>query len=185
MNVERHVHFVFSRWTLVLQRRSVSVRRHGRFAGHRSTSLQKSSLTRATTSQRITGLWASWCTSYWRAGEDTNRGGISSVKVLLFSVQQCLCVLSPPFSGPDPMKTYNIILRGIDMIEFPKKITKNAANLIKKLCRQVALCAEELNLTVRSNFIVFIFVSTETTPQRDSETWKMESKTSRSTSKWV
>ncbi|XP_055025746.2 cGMP-dependent protein kinase 1a isoform X1 [Misgurnus anguillicaudatus] len=42
---------------------------------------------------------------------------------------------NPPFSGPDPMKTYNIILRGIDMIEFPKKITKNAANLIKKLCR--------------------------------------------------
>ncbi|XP_074476034.1 protein kinase cGMP-dependent 1b isoform X1 [Sebastes fasciatus] len=42
---------------------------------------------------------------------------------------------SPPFSGPDPMKTYNIILRGIDMIEFPKKITKNAASLIKKLCR--------------------------------------------------
>ncbi|XP_028990296.1 cGMP-dependent protein kinase 1 isoform X2 [Betta splendens] len=42
---------------------------------------------------------------------------------------------SPPFSGPDPMKTYNVILRGIDMIEFPKKITKNAGNLIKKLCR--------------------------------------------------
>ncbi|XP_056146631.1 cGMP-dependent protein kinase 1-like isoform X2 [Lampris incognitus] len=42
---------------------------------------------------------------------------------------------SPPFSGSDPMKTYNIILRGIDMIEFPKKITKNAANLIKRLCR--------------------------------------------------
>ncbi|KAF7203639.1 cGMP-dependent protein kinase 1 isoform X1 [Nothobranchius furzeri] len=42
---------------------------------------------------------------------------------------------SPPFSGPDPMKTYNIILRGIDLIEFPKKVTKNAANLIKKLCR--------------------------------------------------
>nr|XP_020472336.1 cGMP-dependent protein kinase 1-like isoform X2 [Monopterus albus] len=42
---------------------------------------------------------------------------------------------SPPFSGPDPMKTYNVILRGIDMIEFPKKVTKNAANLIKKLCR--------------------------------------------------
>lgn len=35
------------------------------------------------------------------------------------------------------MKTYNIILRGIDMIEFPKKIAKNAANLIKKLCRSV------------------------------------------------
>ncbi|XP_044030890.1 cGMP-dependent protein kinase 1-like [Siniperca chuatsi] len=42
---------------------------------------------------------------------------------------------SPPFTGSDPMKTYNIILRGIDMIEFPKKITKSAANLIKRLCR--------------------------------------------------
>ncbi|XP_056323572.1 LOW QUALITY PROTEIN: cGMP-dependent protein kinase 1-like [Danio aesculapii] len=42
---------------------------------------------------------------------------------------------SPPFSGSDPMKTYNIILRGIDMVEFPKKINKSAANLIKRLCR--------------------------------------------------
>nr|XP_043868592.1 cGMP-dependent protein kinase 1-like [Solea senegalensis] len=42
---------------------------------------------------------------------------------------------SPPFCGSDPMKTYNIILRGIDMVEFPKKITKSAANLIKRLCR--------------------------------------------------
>uniref|UniRef100_A0AAY4BNX2 cGMP-dependent protein kinase n=1 Tax=Denticeps clupeoides TaxID=299321 RepID=A0AAY4BNX2_9TELE len=42
---------------------------------------------------------------------------------------------SPPFTGSDPMKTYNIILRGIDMVEFPKKINKSAANLIKKLCR--------------------------------------------------
>ena len=50
-------------------------------------------------------------------------------------ILKSVCVSSPPFSGPDPMKTYNIILRGIDMIEFPKKITKNAANLIKKLCR--------------------------------------------------
>ncbi|XP_067879215.1 cGMP-dependent protein kinase 1-like isoform X2 [Heterodontus francisci] len=42
---------------------------------------------------------------------------------------------SPPFSGSDPMETYNIILRGIDMVEFPKKISKNAGTLIKKLCR--------------------------------------------------
>lgn len=33
------------------------------------------------------------------------------------------------------MKTYNIILKGIDVIEFPKRITRNAHNLIKKLCR--------------------------------------------------
>ncbi|KAJ8400934.1 hypothetical protein AAFF_G00388910 [Aldrovandia affinis] len=42
---------------------------------------------------------------------------------------------SPPFSGSDPMKTYNVILQGIDMVEFPKKINKSAANLIKRLCR--------------------------------------------------
>ncbi|XP_075312683.1 cGMP-dependent protein kinase 1-like [Odontesthes bonariensis] len=42
---------------------------------------------------------------------------------------------SPPFSGSDPMKTYNIILKGIDMIEFPKRITKSATNLIKRLSR--------------------------------------------------
>ncbi|XP_028409218.1 cGMP-dependent protein kinase 1-like isoform X2 [Dendronephthya gigantea] len=42
---------------------------------------------------------------------------------------------SPPFCGSDPMKTYNIILRGMDMIEFPRKITRNAHVLIKKLCR--------------------------------------------------
>lgn len=42
---------------------------------------------------------------------------------------------SPPFSGSDPMKTYNIILKGVDMIEFPRKITRNAHNIIKKLCK--------------------------------------------------
>ena len=33
------------------------------------------------------------------------------------------------------MKTYNIILKGIDVIEFPKKISRNAHMLIKRLCR--------------------------------------------------
>ena len=33
------------------------------------------------------------------------------------------------------MKTYNIILKGIDVIEFSKKISRNAHNLIKRLCR--------------------------------------------------
>jgi len=33
------------------------------------------------------------------------------------------------------MKTYNVILKGIDLIEFSKKISKNAAALIQKLCR--------------------------------------------------
>ena len=49
----------------------------------------------------------------------------------------CFLLLSPPFTGSDPMKTYNIILKGIDMIEFPRKVLKNAHALIKKLCRWV------------------------------------------------
>ena len=53
---------------------------------------------------------------------------------------------SPPFSGSDPMRTYNIILKGIDVVEFPKKISRSAANLIKKLCRWVewSLCYDNV-----------------------------------------
>ncbi|GAB1608114.1 cGMP-dependent protein kinase 1-like isoform X2 [Argonauta hians] len=43
---------------------------------------------------------------------------------------------TPPFSGHDPMKTYNIILKGIDIIEFPKRFSRNSILLIKKLCRE-------------------------------------------------
>jgi len=48
---------------------------------------------------------------------------------------EIVCIGTPPFTGADPMKTYNIILKGIDAIEFPRNITKNARVLIKKLCR--------------------------------------------------
>ncbi|XP_050394636.1 cGMP-dependent protein kinase 1 isoform X2 [Patella vulgata] len=54
-----------------------------------------------------------------------------SLGILMFE----LLTGSPPFAGPDPMKTYNLILKGIDAIDFPRKITKNAQILIKKLCR--------------------------------------------------
>ncbi|KAI9552776.1 hypothetical protein GHT06_020656 [Daphnia sinensis] len=42
---------------------------------------------------------------------------------------------TPPFSGSDPMKTYNVIIKGIDAVDFPRIIKRNAAALIKKLCR--------------------------------------------------
>ncbi|XP_059221364.1 cGMP-dependent protein kinase, isozyme 2 forms cD4/T1/T3A/T3B isoform X3 [Stomoxys calcitrans] len=54
-----------------------------------------------------------------------------SLGVLMFE----LLTGTPPFTGSDPMRTYNIILKGIDAIEFPRNITSNARNLIKKLCR--------------------------------------------------
>ncbi|XP_067624673.1 cGMP-dependent protein kinase 1 isoform X2 [Eurosta solidaginis] len=54
-----------------------------------------------------------------------------SLGVLMFE----LLTGTPPFTGSDPMRTYNIILKGIDAIEFPRDITRNATNLIKKLCR--------------------------------------------------
>lgn len=43
---------------------------------------------------------------------------------------------NPPFSGSDPMKTYNIILKGIDAIDFPRRVSKMATLLIKRLCRE-------------------------------------------------
>jgi cGMP-dependent protein kinase len=45
---------------------------------------------------------------------------------------------NPPFSASDPMKTYNLILKGIDMIDFTRHhIGRSAQSLIKKLCRDL------------------------------------------------
>ena len=52
-------------------------------------------------------------------------------KYIIFSLHR-----SPPFYGADPMKTYNIILRGMDVVEFPKKIGRNPQNLIRRLCKE-------------------------------------------------
>ena len=46
---------------------------------------------------------------------------------------------NPPFMGTDPMHTYNIILKGIDAIDFPRKISKVPSSLIKRLCRENAI----------------------------------------------
>ncbi|XP_075401027.1 cGMP-dependent protein kinase 2 isoform X2 [Tenrec ecaudatus] len=43
---------------------------------------------------------------------------------------------NPPFSGIDQMMTYNLILKGIEKIDFPRKITRRPEDLIRRLCRQ-------------------------------------------------
>ncbi|XP_015785761.1 cGMP-dependent protein kinase 1 isoform X1 [Tetranychus urticae] len=54
-----------------------------------------------------------------------------SLGVLMFE----LLTGTPPFTGPDPMQTYTIILKGINAIDFPRMISSNANHLIKKLCK--------------------------------------------------
>lgn len=56
-----------------------------------------------------------------------------SLGILMFE----LLTGTPPFVGHDPMKTYNIILKGIDQIDFPRTISRPAQALIKRLCREV------------------------------------------------
>lgn len=42
---------------------------------------------------------------------------------------------APPFRSDDVLKTYNIILKGIDIIEYPRTVSRPAVGLIKKLCK--------------------------------------------------
>uniref|UniRef100_A0A3P9A1Q3 cGMP-dependent protein kinase n=1 Tax=Esox lucius TaxID=8010 RepID=A0A3P9A1Q3_ESOLU len=43
---------------------------------------------------------------------------------------------SPPFSGSDPMMTYTFTLKGIEKMDFPKKVSRRPEDLIRKLCRR-------------------------------------------------
>ncbi|XP_030638804.1 cGMP-dependent protein kinase 2 isoform X2 [Chanos chanos] len=55
-----------------------------------------------------------------------------SLGILVFE----LLTGSPPFTGSDQMMIYTLILKGIEKMDFPKKITKRPGDFIRKLCRQ-------------------------------------------------
>ncbi|XP_060688143.1 cGMP-dependent protein kinase 2 isoform X2 [Hemiscyllium ocellatum] len=55
-----------------------------------------------------------------------------SLGILVFE----LLTGSPPFSGFDQMMTYNLILKGVEKLDFPKKVTKRPEEMIRRLCKQ-------------------------------------------------
>ncbi|XP_072921323.1 cGMP-dependent protein kinase 2 isoform X1 [Hemitrygon akajei] len=55
-----------------------------------------------------------------------------SLGILVFE----LLTGSPPFSGYDQMMTYNLILKGVEKMDFPKKITRRPEDMIRRLCKQ-------------------------------------------------
>ncbi|XP_072292973.1 cGMP-dependent protein kinase 2 [Eucyclogobius newberryi] len=65
-----------------------------------------------------------------------NRGHDSAVDLWALGILlHELLTGSTPFTGPDPMKIYTSILRGVEKVDFPKKIRKRADDLIRRLCR--------------------------------------------------
>lgn len=66
-----------------------------------------------------------------------NKGHDRAVDYWSLGVLMCeLLMGTPPFTASDPMKIYNIILRGIEQIEFPRHVTKTAIAIIRKFCRE-------------------------------------------------
>uniref|UniRef100_A0A915C3B6 cGMP-dependent protein kinase n=1 Tax=Parascaris univalens TaxID=6257 RepID=A0A915C3B6_PARUN len=67
-----------------------------------------------------------------------NKGHDIAVDYWALGIYVCELVLGrPPFQASDPMKTYTLILKGIRGLDIPnKRVSKAAASLIKKLCRE-------------------------------------------------
>ncbi|CAB3409252.1 unnamed protein product [Caenorhabditis bovis] len=66
-----------------------------------------------------------------------NKGHDQAADYWALGIYICELMLGrPPFQANDPMKTYTLILKGVDALEIPnRRIGKSATSLVKKLCR--------------------------------------------------
>ncbi|CAD6192776.1 unnamed protein product [Caenorhabditis auriculariae] len=66
-----------------------------------------------------------------------NKGHDQAADYWALGIYICELMLGrPPFQASDPMKTYTLILKGVDALEIPnRRIGKTATGLVKKLCR--------------------------------------------------
>ncbi|XP_077352503.1 cGMP-dependent protein kinase 2 isoform X3 [Festucalex cinctus] len=54
-----------------------------------------------------------------------------SLGILIFE----LLTGNPPFAGSDPIKIYTMVLRGVEKVDFPKRIGRHPDDLIRRLCK--------------------------------------------------
>ena len=95
------------------------VGKRGHFAAPLNTWRQKSFWIRGMISVPIIGHLAFWCLSFW----PVILHFFFRENDFFFQTFFFHFIGTPPFTGTDPMKTYNIILKGIDAIDFPRNIT--------------------------------------------------------------
>ncbi|KAF0990180.1 hypothetical protein HZS_5948 [Henneguya salminicola] len=70
----------------------------------------------------------------------------------------------PPFVGDDPIKTYNVIMKGFESVSFPPEVSKNFESFVRKLCRvnpneRIGYSKKNFSDILKHKFLVdFIYV---------------------------